>query len=225
VGSNPTADKLSRHGELVCPSACAFFCASSCALSTPPCAAEAAKIWPPPSFHDSLAERSKAVAQGAIPKGRGFEPHSCQFSAIRAQLSSRRFCLSLRREETLLGLVRFSCFENLLCQVEFYPRRRNQWGVSFRSPVWAALATTICVSSGCDMTVWPSGLRRWLQAPVRKGVGSNPTAVNFTPRHAWLELRGAPELQAESDRKCRTRARRKRQRGDSNPCGQSPMDF
>ena len=27
---------------------------------------------------DSLAERSKVVAQGAIPKGRGFEPHSCQ---------------------------------------------------------------------------------------------------------------------------------------------------
>ena len=26
-------------------------------------------------------------------------------------------------------------------------------------------------------TVWPSGLRRWLQAPVRKGVRSNPTAV------------------------------------------------
>ena len=26
-------------------------------------------------------------------------------------------------------------------------------------------------------TVWPSGLRRWLQAPVRKGVGLNPTAV------------------------------------------------
>ena len=26
---------------------------------------------------DSLAERSKAVAQGAIPQGRGFEPHSC----------------------------------------------------------------------------------------------------------------------------------------------------
>ena len=27
--------------------------------------------------HDSLAEQSKAAAQGAIPKGRGFEPHSC----------------------------------------------------------------------------------------------------------------------------------------------------
>ena len=26
-------------------------------------------------------------------------------------------------------------------------------------------------------TVWPSGVRRWLKAPVRKGVGSNPTAV------------------------------------------------
>ena len=28
---------------------------------------------------DALAERSKAVAQGAIPKGRGFEPHRCHF--------------------------------------------------------------------------------------------------------------------------------------------------
>ena len=30
-----------------------------------------------------------------------------------------------------------------------------------------------------NMTVWPSGLRRWLKAPVRKGVGSNPTAVRL----------------------------------------------
>ena len=29
--------------------------------------------------NDTLAERSKAVAQGAIPKGRGFEPHRCHF--------------------------------------------------------------------------------------------------------------------------------------------------
>ena len=28
------------------------------------------------------------------------------------------------------------------------------------------------------MTVWPSGLRRWLKAPFRKGVGSKPTAAN-----------------------------------------------
>ena len=26
-------------------------------------------------------------------------------------------------------------------------------------------------------TLWPSGLRRWLKAPVRKAVGSNPTGV------------------------------------------------
>ena len=32
------------------------------------------------------------------------------------------------------------------------------------------------------MTVWPSGLRRWLKAPVRKGVGSNPTAVTYFRR-------------------------------------------
>jgi hypothetical protein len=28
-----------------------------------------------------------------------------------------------------------------------------------------------------DKTVWPSGLRRWLQAPLRKDVGASPTAV------------------------------------------------
>ena len=31
-------------------------------------------------------------------------------------------------------------------------------------------------------TVWPSGLRRWLKAPFRKGVGSNPTAVIYQPK-------------------------------------------
>ena len=31
---------------------------------------------------DALAERSEAVAQGAIPKGRGFEPHRCHFCGM-----------------------------------------------------------------------------------------------------------------------------------------------
>ena len=35
----------------------------------------------------------------------------------------------------------------------------------------------ICQSMKTVKTVWPSGLRRWLKAPFRKGVGSNPTAV------------------------------------------------
>ena len=29
------------------------------------------------------------------------------------------------------------------------------------------------------LTLWPSGLRRWLKAPFRKGVGSNPTGVSL----------------------------------------------
>ena len=36
-----------------------------------------------------------------------------------------------------------------------------------------------------NMTVWPSGLRRWLQAPVRKGVGSNLTAVTASRGDHW----------------------------------------
>ena len=37
-----------------------------------------------------------------------------------------------------------------------------------------------------DMTAWPSGLRRWLKAPVRKGVGSNPAAVNEQRACNWI---------------------------------------
>ena len=47
---------------------------------------------------DTLAERSKAVAQGAIPKGRGFEPHRCHF-AYPSRLVSLTFahmCQSIR---------------------------------------------------------------------------------------------------------------------------------
>ena len=32
-------------------------------------------------------------------------------------------------------------------------------------------------------TLWPSGLRRWLKAPFRKGVGLNPTGVSYG--HVW----------------------------------------
>ena len=35
-----------------------------------------------PILQDSVAERSKAPASGAGPKGRGFESHSCQFCFI-----------------------------------------------------------------------------------------------------------------------------------------------
>ena len=44
-------------------------------------------------------------------------------------------------------------------------------------------------SSVLHMTVWPSGLRRWLQAPVRKGVGSNPTAVSRKDARRLAERR------------------------------------
>ena len=42
-------------------------------------------------------------------------------------------------------------------------------------------------------TLWPSGLRRWLKAPFRKGVGSNPTGV----------IRGHEPLAHEFDPLCK----------------------
>ena len=47
------------------------------------------------------------------------------------------------------------------------------------------------------MTIWPSGLRRWLKAPFRKGVGSNPTGVSTKARysHGALETPAGPVTQ------------------------------
>ena len=42
------------------------------------------------------------------------------------------------------------------------------------------------------VTVWPSGLRRWLQAAVRKGVGSKPTAVTVWLRNVAQWIRHRP---------------------------------
>ena len=47
--------------------------------------------------------------------------------------------------------------------------------------------------TNASKTVWPSGLRRWLQVPVRKGVGSNPTAVTFQ-LHPWSLRRPGKSL-------------------------------
>ena len=63
---------------------------------------------------------------------------------------------------------RVCCFENrqgmLLCNGEV--GRLYQCGILYNICDWRM-----------DRTLWPSGLRRWLKAPVRKGVGSNPTGV------------------------------------------------
>ena len=85
---------------------------------------------------DSLAEWSKALAPGASPQGRGFDP---------PQLSN---------------------FSN-----EFGNLALSERGGTVHKGAFAFSA----------LTVWPSGLRRWLKAPVRKGVGSNPTAVIRLP--------------------------------------------
>ena len=37
----------------------------------------------------------------------------------------------------------------------------------------------IVLTGHCDMTTWPSGLRRWIKAPIFTGAGSNPVVVSF----------------------------------------------
>ena len=60
---------------------------------------------------DALAERSKAVAQGAIPKGHGFEPHKRHFCLLHQRnLTSRmgdRWGIT-ERSHCLRGLMTFA---------------------------------------------------------------------------------------------------------------------
>jgi hypothetical protein len=58
--------------------------------------------------------------------------------------------------------------------VAFWSKTAPPWN-------WAAATATLFKKRKCISikTLWPSGLRRWLKAPVRKGEGSNPTGVNF----------------------------------------------
>ena len=54
-----------------------------------------------------------------------------------------------------------------------------EWGVMICTPWRLVLFETDGSKSpnAVTSTVWPSGLRRCVKAAVRKGVGSNPTAV------------------------------------------------
>ena len=55
---------------------------------------------------DALAERSKAVAQGAIPKGRGFEPHRCHFEKDHLWASAfRNRVLQRSQRRSMTGAV------------------------------------------------------------------------------------------------------------------------
>ena len=51
------------------------------------------KAWP----KDSLAEWSKALAQGASPQGRGFEPHSCHLIYVRRTREESKVGCHIRR--------------------------------------------------------------------------------------------------------------------------------
>ena len=51
------------------------------------------------------------------------------------------------------------------------------WQFCASAKAFRAVLCTELYHSVSNKTVWPSGLRRWLQAPVRKGVGSNLAAV------------------------------------------------
>ena len=65
----------------------------------------------------------------------------------------------------VLRVERRSCWQ-LLTYTDKHPNKN-----------WRSYQPTSVLIRSPGKPVWPSGLRRWRKAPVRKGVGSNPTAV------------------------------------------------
>ena len=67
----------------------------------------------------------------------------------------------------------------------------NPVGVDFSAkaePLFFCVERSACFAAATtNATAWPSGLRRQLKALVRKGVGSNPTAVIFGARPYEVE--------------------------------------
>ena len=135
------------------------------------------------SEQDSLAEWCKALAAGASAQGRDFKPHSCQLSA--AKLCGR--VPDHQAKSALLpNVAHVVLLTSTQHSVKFkFPSTKSESKNAFRVSDSCVLHIIflfhcydnymLCLTK--NMTVWPSGLRRWLKAPVRKGVGSNPTAV------------------------------------------------
>ena len=119
---------------------------------------------------DSSAEWSKALASGTSPQGRGFEPHSCHFSAALVAPCRTR---SLPPAPSTQGALPKAFW------LQVGSAAQAGEAAAQHKPGAVACPSKSLTCTNASKTVWPSGLRRWLQAPVRKGVGSNPTAVTF----------------------------------------------
>ena len=68
------------------------------------------------------------------------------------------------------------------------PRGRSRGASLISFPAFGvrAAVSVVAQTEQLPRKFWPSGARRWFQAPIRSGVGSNHTAVNF------CQFRGAP---------------------------------
>ena len=141
--------------------------------------------------HDSLAEWSKALAQGASPQGRGFEPHSCHFDNL-----------------PWLGCVLWLGGSNTGCRttlmvVVVVKRRGGGGGIC---PWWAPLmriAGCITLSDILESSAeWKALGNKWLAwitawPPLR---GMNPSVqISWTGRRKHLSVRDVCQCSAPQE--------------------------
>ena len=129
-----------------------------------------------------MAEWFKALASGASPQGRGLEPHSCHSlgMAMRRRCAWSTVAALDMEDRDKPEIVNKYLARSLFSHGQTGLELHFGWATSITHPSLTSTLRIGLLSRGHELqirTVWPSGLRRWLQAPVRKGVGSNPTAV------------------------------------------------
>ena len=149
----------------------------------------------------SIAPRAQLNMFGghaaSAPTARGFEPLRAEPNGFRVHhlnhsvTLSWKHCFASKQANKMQNKSDLAtlCLILKVCGASSSQFCKRLWGCS-------VLQQQLRRASHCVKTVWPSGLRRWLKAPVRKGVGSNPTAVNvfFT----WARHRMSPTRSVSS---------------------------
>ena len=91
--------------------------------AAPECANRHAKVTAGVAIPNDLAERSKVVVTGAIPKGRGLEPHSCYRQSLgRHSVNFRDCCANLPQGFALIFISGCaSCAFERVCEQRMEP--------------------------------------------------------------------------------------------------------
>ena len=133
-------------------------------------------------FSDACAKRKHVVEQNWA-----FQNAPCPPRRRRGGGGRKKGCAQRRKEFFTLqpkavGFDRF-CLQALIAKCDLFGESEKAYDKKLPVLVYCSIigdgAVVVAIIFRTSSTVLPGGLRRWLQAPVHKGVGSIPTGGVF----------------------------------------------